>query len=96
VVDIIRELQAYGVEVFVHDPQAEPEQALHEYNVRLLSWDDLPRADAVVAAVSHKEFLKFSIEDMSRKLVKGGALIDVKAVFDKKSFEQSGYKVWRL
>lgn len=96
VVDIIRELQAYGVEVFVHDPQAEPEQAMHEYNVRLLSWDDLPRADAVVAAVSHKEFLKLSSEDMSRKLVKGGALIDVKAVFDKNSYEQSGYKVWRL
>lgn len=96
VVDIIRELQAYGVEVFVHDPQAEPEQAMHEYDVRLLPWEALPRADAVVGAVSHKEFLKLSIEDMSRKLVKGGALIDVKAVFDQKSFEQAGYKVWRL
>ncbi len=96
VVDIIRELQAYGVEVFVHDPQAEPEQAMHEYNVRLLPWDALPRADAVVVAVSHKEFLKLPIEDVFRKLVKGGALIDVKAVFDQQSIEQAGYKVWRL
>jgi len=96
VIDIIRELQAYGVEVFVHDPQAEPEQAMHEYNVRLLPWDALPRADAVVAAVSHREFLKLSIEDISRKLVKGGAFIDVKTVFDQKSIEQAGYRVWRL
>ena len=96
VVDIINELQAYGVEVFVHDPQAEPEQASHEYNVRLLPWDALPRADAVVVAVSHREFLALSVEDLSRKLVKGGALIDVKAVFNQKSIELEGYKVWRL
>ena len=56
VVDIIRELQAYGVEVFVHDPQADAEEAMHEYGVRLVRWDDLPRADAIVAAVAHREF----------------------------------------
>ena len=54
VIDIIRELQSYGVDVHVTDAQAEAVEALHEYGVKLESWDDLPRADAVVAAVAHR------------------------------------------
>lgn len=96
VVDIINELQTYGVEVFVHDPQADADEAMHEYGVRILPWDSLPRADAIVAAVAHKEFVKFSIEDLGSKLLKGGALIDVKAIYDKHAIRDAGYKLWRL
>ncbi len=96
VIDIIHELQSYGVEVFVTDPQAEAEEALHEYNVKLLLWDDLPRADAVVAAVSHDEFLSMGPAELAQKLVKGGAFIDVKAAFDESALTAAGYRVWRL
>ncbi len=96
VIDIINELKTYGVEVFVTDPQAESEEAVHEYGVPLLPWDDLPRADAIVAAVAHKEFAALSMEDFSKKLVKGGAFIDVKAAFDRKAITDAGYKLWRL
>ena len=96
VVDIISELQSYGVEVFVHDPKADADEAMHEYGLRLLSWDGLPRADAIVAAVAHKEFAKLTIEDLGRKLVKGGALIDVKTMYDKDAIQSAGYKMWRL
>ena len=96
VVDIISELQAYGVEVFVHDPQADAEEAMHEYGLRLLPWDSLPRADAIVAAVAHREFAKMSIEELGRKLLKGGALIDVKTMYDKNAIQEAGYKMWRL
>jgi UDP-N-acetyl-D-galactosamine dehydrogenase len=96
VIDIIRELESYGVDVFVCDPQADPEEAMHEYGVRLLPWDELPRADAVVAAVSHREFAGLSPEDLSRKLVKGGAFIDVKAAFDRAMLQEAGYRLWRL
>jgi UDP-N-acetyl-D-galactosamine dehydrogenase len=93
---VIHELQSYGVEVFVTDPQAEAEEALHEYNVKLLLWDDLPRADAVVAAVSHDEFLSIGPAELAQKLVKGGAFIDVKAAFDESALTAAGYRVWRL
>ncbi len=96
VIDIINELKTYGVEVFVTDPQAESEEAVHEYGVPLLPWDDLPRADAIVAAVAHKEFAALSMEDFGKKLVKGGAFIDVKAAFDRKAILEAGYKLWRL
>jgi UDP-N-acetyl-D-galactosamine dehydrogenase len=96
VVDIIHELKSYGVEVFVTDPRADAAEAMHEYGVPLLSWADLPRADAIVAAVAHKEFATLSMEDFGKKLVKGGAFIDVKAAFDRSAIEGAGYKLWRL
>jgi UDP-N-acetyl-D-glucosamine/UDP-N-acetyl-D-galactosamine dehydrogenase len=96
VIDIIHELQSYGVEVHVTDPQAELEEAMHEYGVKLEAWDDLPRADAIVAAVAHREFAEVSIEEIGRKVAKGGAFIDVKAAFDQSALTQHGLKVWRL
>ncbi len=96
VIDIINELKSYGVEVFVHDPQADADEAAHEYGVRLVGWDDLPRADAIVAAVAHKGFLDLGVEDFSKKLIKGGAFIDVKAMFDSGAIVAAGFRNWRL
>jgi UDP-N-acetyl-D-galactosamine dehydrogenase len=94
--DVIHELEAYGVEVFVHDPYADPDEAMHEYGVRLSSWDELPRADAVVAAVSHRELVSLPVEDIEKKLVRCGCFIDVKACFDAPALRAAGIKVWRL
>ena len=96
VVDIINELRSYGAEVFVHDPAGDAAEALHEYGVRLVPWDELPRADAVVAAVAHKSYRQLSVEDIGRKLVKGGTFIDVKAGFDAAALRGAGLRVWRL
>ena len=96
VIDIINELKSYGVDVFVTDPRAESDDAMHEYGVPLLTWSDLPRADAIVAAVAHDEFTTLTVEDFGKKLVKGGAFIDVKAAFDRSAIEEAGYKLWRL
>jgi UDP-N-acetyl-D-galactosamine dehydrogenase len=94
--DVINELKTYGIEVFVHDPWADPEEAMHEYGVRLFGWEELPRADAIVAAVSHQQLVSQSIEDIQKKLIKGGCFIDVKAVFDRQALEQAGIRVWRV
>ena len=96
VVDIISELKSYGVEVFVTDPRAESSEAMQEYGVALMPWSDLPRADAIVAAVAHREYTSMTVEDISRKLVRGGAFIDVKSAFDRGAIVDAGYKLWRL
>ena len=96
VADVINELRAYGVEVHVHDPYADADEAMHEYGVRLYSWDELPRADAIVAAVCHQQFTDIGVEDFQKKLIKGGAFIDVKACFDAEGLRAAGIKVWRL
>jgi UDP-N-acetyl-D-galactosamine dehydrogenase len=96
VIDIIRELKSYGVDVHVTDALADPEEALHEYGVRLERWDDLPRADAIVAAVAHREYAELGIDELSRKVVKSGAFIDVKAAFDPQAIRAAGLRLWRL
>jgi UDP-N-acetyl-D-galactosamine dehydrogenase len=96
VIDIIKELQSYGVDVHVTDPTADPEEAMHEYGVRLEAWDDLPRADAIVAAVAHREYQAMSVGDIGRKLIPGGAFIDVKAAFDSAAMRDAGLRLWRL
>lgn len=96
VADVINELKSYGIEVFVHDPFADRDEALHEYGVYISTWDDLPRADAIVAAVAHRELLSLPVEDFQKKLIKGGCFIDVKACFDQDAFEAAGVRVWRL
>lgn len=96
VVDIIRELQSYGVEVFVHDPYGDPEEAAHEYGVRLSSWEELPVAQAIVAAVSHQEYLQMPVSLFADKLVREGCFIDVKAAFEVPALAAAGLRVWRL
>lgn len=96
VADIVSELQSYGVEVFVHDPMVSAEEAVHEYGIRLSSWDELPQADALVAAVAHQQFVSLQQHEIAEKLRSGGAFMDVKAAFDREKLEQAGFGVWRL
>jgi UDP-N-acetyl-D-galactosamine dehydrogenase len=96
VIDIIRELRSYGAEVFVTDPQADAEDAMREYGVQLMAFDDMPRADAIVAAVAHREYAALGLEDLCRKVVKGGAFIDVKGAFDGRAIREAGLRLWRL
>ena len=96
VVDILKELKSFGVEVCVHDPVADPVEALHEYGVNLVPWNDLPQADAIVVAVSHAEYLEMPLEKLTSKVTQGGSFIDVKSKFNKLAIEENGLRVWRL
>jgi UDP-N-acetyl-D-galactosamine dehydrogenase len=96
VVDIVRELGEFGVEVLVSDPQAAPDAALREYGIRLTPWEQLPAADGLILAVPHREYLALSPADYLRRIVRRGCLIDVKSVLDPKPFCQEGVSVWRL
>jgi UDP-N-acetyl-D-galactosamine dehydrogenase len=96
VIDIIRELQTYGVRVSVTDPHGDADEALHEYGVKLVPWSQLLQAGAVVAAVSHREYMDKTVEDIGGILLAGGTFIDVKAAFNADALRASGYCVWRL
>jgi UDP-N-acetyl-D-glucosamine/UDP-N-acetyl-D-galactosamine dehydrogenase len=96
VIDIIRELESYGVEVSVHDPLADASEATHEYGVTLQSWEQLPRADAIVLAVAHDEFKRRSIDGLVGKLQPGGLVVDVKCQLDAEQLRAKGVAVWRL
>jgi UDP-N-acetyl-D-glucosamine/UDP-N-acetyl-D-galactosamine dehydrogenase len=96
VIDIVRELRSYGVEVQVTDPSADPQGALHEYGLQLVALESLGRADAVVLAVAHREYADMSPRRLSALLVEGGTVIDVKGVLDAAALREAGHSVWRL
>jgi UDP-N-acetyl-D-galactosamine dehydrogenase len=96
VIDVIRELESYGAVVHVHDPVAESGEAEHEYGVRLVPWDQLPKASAIVAAVAHKEFAERSVDQMLDKLSDNGVYVDVKCTADAQALKARGISVWRL
>jgi UDP-N-acetyl-D-galactosamine dehydrogenase len=96
VVDMINEFRSFGIEVAVHDPVAHAEDAEREYGVRLVPWEALPRAAALVVAVAHRQFLSLGVEQLAQKLVAGGCFIDVKSRFERRLLDAAGFATWRL
>ena len=96
VIDVVRELEAYGINVVIHDPIADKEEAHEEYGVNLVDWDKLPKANAIVAAVSHKAYQEQGLPALLDKLVDKGVFIDVKSAWDPAEIEKAGKAVWRL
>jgi len=96
VIDIIDEFRAYGLEVKVFDPRADPFDAKREYGITLCPWEELSDLGALILAVPHKELLTRSVADLVGTLTIHGCLIDVKSVLDTAAIERSGVNFWRL
>lgn len=96
VADVARELEDYGCHVSVHDPVAAPQEAMGEYGIALTPWQELPAADALVAAVSHREYLSLPLAEILSKLKPGGVFIDVKSAYDAEAVRSKGVRLWRL
>lgn len=96
VIDIIRELEDYGVKVQVHDPLADPAEAQHEYGVALTPYDQLQPAAAVVLAVAHRQFRETSLQAILSLMGKNPVLIDVKGQFKPLDCSEKGIRLWRL
>ncbi len=94
--DIIRELESYGIRVAVHDPIADPAQALAEYGIGLSAWDDLPAADALVLAVAHDAYLAMAEAALGERTKARGVVVDVKSCLDGSILRRAGHTLWRL
>ena len=97
VVDLINELNTWGVEVVISDPWAGPEEVKEEYGVDLVDFDSLQNLDSIVVAVGHNEFRSLTPTDLI-KLTHAGkpVLADVKAIFERESLVEAGFTVFRL
>lgn len=95
--DIIQELREYGVQVLVHDPIAEPNEAVAEYGIQLQSWNDLKQVDGLIIAVPHRAYAEMSLQKLLAPLrsQQEGVVIDVKCLLDQTSVPPS-LKYWRL
>jgi len=96
VIDVIQELQSFGVKVLVHDPIADPHEVQEEYGLELAPWEALHDLHAIVLAVAHSDYLKHPIDTYRKITLQPGAFIDVKSAMDRTELEQAGFAVWRL
>jgi len=96
VIDIIRELEDYGIEVQVHDALADPLEALHEYGIQLTELQALRPAAAIVAAVAHRAYREMTINDITHLMGEHPVLTDVKGMFDPVAVRATGVRLWRL
>jgi UDP-N-acetyl-D-galactosamine dehydrogenase len=97
VADLVTNLKAFDLNVLVHDPIADSAEAKHEYGIELTPWDQLPKqVSAVVAAVSHREYLQMPLNDILSLLKPNGVFTDIKSVYDAATIQKAGHSVWRL
>jgi len=96
VIDVIRELQEYGIDVQVTDAQADSAEAVREYGVSLTSYDELLPSEAVVLAVSHRKYIEAGWTQFDRLLKHGkGIVVDIKSELDKGTKPEK-IDLWRL
>ena len=96
VIDVIRELQAYDIDVHVHDPVSDAAEAHHEYGLDLEAWESLPRATRWSWRSPTGSSWARPLADFVGKIVDGGCFIDVKCQFDVAALRKAGLTVWRL
>ncbi len=96
VIDIARALTQVGINVQIHDPEALPEEAMHEYGITLIPFDLLKPTDAVLLAVAHRQYV-LGGWPMIAKLLKGGhgTVLDVKSKLDRAQRPEE-IDLWRL
>lgn len=99
VIDIYKELQEYGITPMVVDPAADAAEAKRLYGITFNTMEDIKDMDAVIVAVSHKQFLTLDKEKISSLYSKAHAkkvLVDIKGIFDRKEYSTEDYIYWRL
>jgi UDP-N-acetyl-D-galactosamine dehydrogenase len=95
--DIVKELGEYGINVLVHDPLAEPEEAVTEYGIHLADWSRMKELDGIVIAVAHQPYKDMKPAEMLRLLRNNqyGVVVDVKSILNPSELP-SFIKYWRL
>lgn len=101
VVDIINRLKEYEITPVVTDSWADPVVAKQEYDVDLIPFDELPKADCVIVAVGHNEFRNMSVMQLKQLFKpelkdKEKVLVDVKSLYRMDELKASGMRFWRL
>jgi len=98
VVDVIRELGDYGVQVLVHDPMAAPEEAMHEYGLTLSPLDEFLGLEALIVAVGHEAYRAMAPASLPGRFAapEAGLVMDIRGVLDRQRILDAGLTYWRL
>jgi len=98
VIDVVNELKDFGINVYVYDPYAYPEEVKHEYGIDLLEDINSQKPyDAVIVAVRHNVFMQEKDLSFYKNLMNSNpVLIDIKGIYDKEKAIKNGFLYWRL
>ena len=98
IIDIIKELKEFGVNVLISDPLANSEEVLQQYNLTLTDINEISNLDALIIAVSHDFYKLFSLDSLNKFFNPSitPVLIDVKGLFEKDKAKNLNYLYWRL
>lgn len=98
VIDIVKELKEYDIEAVVTDPNADADEAYHEYGIKFTDMKQIKNVDAVILAVAHDSFLKLdnNVLDSFYKNNTKKVMIDIKGILCKEELDELGYLYWRL
>jgi UDP-N-acetyl-D-galactosamine dehydrogenase len=94
--DILTELREFGVNAMLTDPYADAAETKHEYGLSLSTLEELVDLDALIVAVSHKQYLAMPMESLLARIKPGGVLVDVKSARDPKQIPEGRAHYWCL
>lgn len=98
VVDLVRELQSWNINVVVADPWADPHEVEREYGIKLSAIDADHKVDSLVVAVKHREYRELTPSDL-REYCSGSlrpVVGDLKSQYDRHKLDAAGFTVFRL
>ncbi len=100
VIDVYNELKEYGIDVYIYDPYAYPDEVKEEYGIDLLkSVEEKSPYDAIIVAVKHRPFIEELDFKEYKKLMNDRGkpvLIDIKGLYNKDKAIKEGFLYWRL
>lgn len=97
VIDIVRELQEYGIAPVIADPKADVDEAQRLYGIKFVDWKDIQGMDAVILAVAHEEFTRLETGHIDAMFGHGKKILhDIKGILNRQEYEAAGYLYWRL
>jgi UDP-N-acetyl-D-galactosamine dehydrogenase len=91
VIDLIRELMDYSIQVHVVDTHGNPNELAHEYGISLID-KPLGNYDIIVLAVGHKKYIQMSVQDFEKLSKDELYMYDIKGVLNPSDFKN----YWRL
>ncbi len=100
IIDIINELKEFEINPIVIDPQADKEEAKHEYGLEIADISEAKDIDVLILAVAHNEFKSLSLAEIDRYFKNetndNKVIIDVKSILNQSEVKNAGYQYWRL
>lgn len=96
IIDIVKELDEYGIHPMIMDPVADADEAKRLYGVTFSSREEIGQVDAVILAVAHEKFKDYAMKEYDDLYRDKKIMLDVKGLLDRKAYEEAGYSYWRL